>query len=71
MLAIYGLDVENRMYFHVTTHRGGRVLCNVVFRGDAEFQCPACGRWTRIRVRPDGEMDREMTHERPAESVNS
>lgn len=70
LLALYGLDAAGRPYFHVTTHKGGRVLCNVVFRGDAEFECPACGHWTRITVRAGGRLDRDMTCERPIESLN-
>jgi hypothetical protein len=66
LLAYYGVEQSGRSYFHVRTRKQGRNLCNVVFHGDCELQCPACGIWVKIHVRPQGRLVRNTSPEAPA-----
>jgi hypothetical protein len=51
LLAMYGVDVDGRLYVHVKIERSGRTTTESVFKGGSvSIKCRDCYRWQDIVI---------------------
>lgn len=52
MLAMYGIDSENRLYIHIRVYKQRRTYADIVFNsGTVSIMCRECLRWHNILIR--------------------
>lgn len=52
LLAVYGIDISNRLFVHVKVYKQQRVYGEILCRGgEIALKCRECLRWHRITIR--------------------